>query len=118
MVQTLEARFETSVRPQDSLPNGVFKRWMNVGHMGLAPYNVKVLDEKVIWSSSDGNTVQIRQFIKGWHESPLARNWKRHWGWQMEESIREEIRYRVMIDGEEEVRIREVDVSQKEYKFS
>jgi len=113
----VEVRQDKFLLAADSLPNDVYKRVLNVGHVGMPPYIVQLLDERVIWASSDGNTISLRQFIRGHHDSPLTRNWKRHVGWQGEESIREVTKYKLQTDGLEETKTREIDVSARSYIF-
>ena len=124
MVPTVEARVESLGVTSDQLPNDNFKRWMNVGHIARAPFLVKLLDEQVVYHSENGEagaTVIIRQFIKGHFDSfksPLASKWRKHYGWQGEESIREFTRYNLpMPDGTFETRTREIDVSERNYRF-
>ena len=100
--------------PAESLPNDSFKRVLRLGDPIRPYYTVKVLDEQIL--SNGYGTVHIRQFILGHHSTPSAINWKKHIGWQGKESIRE--LYRRKIEDTDEVLVRELDVSRKEYVFS
>jgi len=102
---------ETSVG--EVLPNAKFRRALKVRDV-LGEHTVHVLDEKIL--SNSGGTVHMRQFILGQFDGAFAGKWKRHWGWQGAESIREF--YRRTVDASDEVVTREYDVSNRKYTFS
>lgn len=90
-----------------------FRKTIDLGRCGI-PYEVRVLDEQIIYVSSDGNTVGIRQYLLGHHGSALLRLARRHQGWQGNETIREFYRLRMKFgDGTEMISTREIDISEK-----
>ena len=109
MAVLIEGRIESPVDRDAPLPNGDFRRSIKIrDHLGT--FTVKVLDEQLLWNK--GGTAHVRQFLLGQHDR--GGKWRRHWGWQGLESIREI--YRMNIGGT--VVTREIDVSEKEYVFS
>lgn len=112
VIALVEARqYEDFSKP---LPNGNFQRMVGFkdAHRSLS---VKLLDEKIILYG--GGTAHVRQFFLGHYDSPIASNWKKHWGWQGAESIREYYLFKMNIGGSEEVVTREIDVSDKIFRF-
>jgi len=69
------------------------------------------LDEQIKYVSSDGNTVRVRQYILGHHNSPFLRFAIRNpAGWQPKEMIREYYRIRMQFSGGDEIVTREIDL--------
>lgn len=92
-------------------PN-IFKKIQDFGASGI-PYCVPVLDEQVIYTSDDGNTIRIRQYLLGHHSSPLLRNAVLHQGWQGPEMIREYYRVRMEFgNGRVKIATREIDLNE------